>query len=218
MRKNFFIVALAFLLMGCASTCQYKSDFGIMNNAQANDPSFPVIVQANNLNSICLDSQKIAGLCSFRISRASDLIFKFIERPYSYSLKMDCTDELNLPMEPIPVVANHALSVIIPKKNFEGVKKSFSCEGEMFPTDRGEASIRFRIHITLVDAAFQGLEKPTRIDNYVALGEHALYSVCGDSSGIKQIKKTPYFEDKDKKYKWCFVEAESGRTSFNGEL
>lgn len=212
------IFIMAIISLGCASRCNYKSDLGVMNDAQANNPSFPVLIQGSQLNSICQDSQGIAGLCSYRLKRDGDLNIRIIERPYSYSLKMICSDSLGFPFNPISVLADTPYTVTIDKKYFANVQKNFSCEGEIYATDRDTASIKFRVNITLVDATFQSLEQPERVGDYLSFGEHALYTVCGDSSGIKTLKKETYFEDKDKKYKWCLVEAESGRTAFNGEL
>lgn len=218
MRNLISLLIVIICFVGCAS-CEYKPDVAI-NNAQAGDPSFPVIIQAKNINEICKDSQGKVGLCSFRVYRDSDpgITIKVIERPYSYNFKMSCADQLGFPPIDYPVVKDKPYSVTIPNKLFVNIEKTFTCNGELYPNDRETASILFRFHISLVKADFQELETPIRIQDVISLGEHALYSICGDSAGIKTFHKKTYFEDKEKKYKWCMVESQSGRTAFNGAL
>lgn len=163
------------MIVGCAcNPIKYEADLGFLNSAQAN--SFEYFVRINGTP--CKDMDNKIGLCAKRVESNQSLKFEIDSKPYSYTLSVRCTKELNSDFS-VNVAKEVPYSFTIKPESFATVK-SFTCIGEVFPEDRDqEISANFQVRAIVVDSNYVEREIVTttkvKKDTYLIFGKHSRY-------------------------------------------
>lgn len=175
------IIPLIIVLSACACKgINYHSDIGFLNSAQANSPEYLV-----NINgSYCKDMDGGIGLCAKRIKSGSDISFKLDPRPYSYRLNVTCTSTVNFRLT-VDVDKDQRFSFKIPPEAYRDLL-SFTCIGEVFPSDREESISAFwHSRFVVIDQAYQAREQIYPSGEYLVLGQNAKYSLINEEIQLK---------------------------------
>lgn len=177
------IISLFFVVMISACACKginYRPDVGFLNSAQANSPEY--LVKING--SFCKDMDGSIGLCAKRIKSESDISFKLDPRPYSYRLNVNCTSTVNFHLS-VDVEKDLSYSFKIPASAYDGLL-SFTCVGEVFPSDREESVSAFwHTRFVVIDKNYQEREQIYQRDEYLILGQNAKHSLINEEIQVK---------------------------------
>lgn len=189
-----YYVILILLFISCSSP-RYKEDYGYLNSSQANSPEYPVYIN----NRLCLDLDKRPGLCAVRIRSDRSIEIKIDPQLYSYRLQLVCSKGTEIDKS-FDVKEQTDFAYTIDNSSFSKLR-SFTCIGEVFPTDRLESvSAKFEIRFIVYDG------------NYIS--REAMYFLkTGDSSvvnigGYSRTAIVYYYNYKLKKYRLMQINKE----------
>lgn len=166
------------ILIG-ASSCsntrvQYRADTVAVTSAKGNSMEFPVLVDG----ALCKDMDGKVGMCAKHLSAKKDLVITLSKRPYSYSLDVQCSREVNFEQS-YDVLKDVEFKVTVPKENFKEVAV-FNCIGRITPQDRDGVSSRFEVRVRPIADDYIKREEAYVIEQgkklILVLGENALYS------------------------------------------
>lgn len=207
--KITIVILTGVLMLGCAKTCGYITDFGYLNSAKANMDEFPVKIN----DTMCMDSAKRMGACLLRVKDNQDTEIRIIPRPYSYTLKIYCSPDLGYQPLNLQVEPNRDYVTIISKELYENITgdRSFICRGAIFPDSGSEIAISFRFNMVLVKAKYQEVEQAYKEEEIIVLGKHAKSTTCLINDKWEYFEKRAYIDAKN--VKMCYAESESGRTT-----
>lgn len=193
--KRFLPAILIALAALACSTLKYSDDRVFLVSAQADSPEFPVFVNGK----ICKDTDGIPGLCSKRIKSNEPLEIRMDPRPYSYTLKLNCTRELG-ESQTFPVPSGLEFKHAITPEKFAALS-SFICIGEVLPDDRDlPVSAKWEFRAKIVDRAYNAREEIVLIKKhgrqFLVLGQHAKFSSVFDEGEWKTYKEKTVVEIK----------------------
>lgn len=169
-----------------ASRCtsiKYEDDIGFLNSAQANSTEWMVTIDGK----VCKDMDGEVGACTKRIKSNQSPVLKHDPRPYAYQLRIKCTEGTDIDFSQ-DVEANKTWSYKIEAAKIKDFK-SFSCQGEIFPQDRGNSlSALWQIRFLVVDVDYEKREIIQRNSKGFLFGRYAKYARACSAQSCKDFK------------------------------
>ena len=196
-------------LYGCKAP-DYVADIGFIVPASANAPEYPVMVKGN----LCRDNEGQPGVCAVRVKSNEDFTIDINPQQYDYEVTFNCSSNVPMPFPQSYLVQKDlAFSLTVPFASFPP-EKVFTCSVIVYPKDRPEPIAAFaRVHVTVIDYRYNKLENPYLKNDYLVLGEHALYSYYADSEGWHMVKEKTVVKNR-KGVSEAFVESYTGRQGY----
>lgn len=203
---TFFLV----LILGCRTVAplKYIPDLHYVSPAAANSPELLVLLNGV----VCADLSGAPGLCALRAVEGSTINLQIPGQAYAYDLSLVCSDSTGFTQK-LSSLSENILSIPLAVPSL-AVTKSFTCIGELFPSDRPQPiSSRFEFRVKIVAADYQALERPHYQDGFLVLGSHSLHAYVQDSGVWQYYHKVPDVKVIDPTAP-CIVESASGRRTY----
>lgn len=174
-------------LMG-ASRCtsiKYEDDIDFLNSAQANAFEWMVTIDGK----VCKDLDGEIGACTKRIKSDHSPVLKHDSRPYAYQVQLKCGAGSGVEDFSQDVEANKSWSYKIESQKITAT--SFTCIGEVFPSDRdNKLSAKWQIRFLVYDVEYERRELLQSDQRGFLFGRFAKHSKACSKSGCKNFYKT----------------------------